>query len=157
MDYLRKTKGLHNLITVYSPDRFKDREQYLERYPGDDTIDVLGHDNYGAFRSLQTKDDARQALETLVALAGEHRKIAALTETGVGQNATNATWWTDVLLADIKASTETKKIAWVLVWRNADRRQNYAAYPESPTAESFKTFKHDPVTLFLEDLPPMYK
>lgn len=157
IDYLRKTKGLHNIITVYSPDRFKSREEYLERYPGDDYIDILGHDNYGAFRSAQTKDEARQALETVVALAEEHHKIAALTETGVGQNPANATWWTDVLLANIKSSPATKKIAWVLVWRNADRRQNYAAFPESPTAENFKAFERDPVTIFLEDLPPMYK
>jgi mannan endo-1,4-beta-mannosidase len=157
VDYLRKTKGLHNIITCYSPDRFKGRDEYLERYPGDDYIDILGHDNYGAFRSPQTKDEARQALEAVVALAEERNKIAALTETGVGQGLPNATWWTDVLLEVIKSSPSTKKIAWVLVWRNADTRQNYAAFPESATAENFKVFERDPLTLFLEDLPRMYE
>jgi mannan endo-1,4-beta-mannosidase len=157
MDYLRKTKGLHNIITAYSPDRFKSREHYLERYPGDDYIDIMGHDNYGAFRSPTTKDEARQALETVAAMADEHNKIAALTETGVGQGPANATWWTDVLLEVLKSSPSTKKIVWVLVWRNADKRQNYAAFPESATAENFKAFERDPLTLFLEDLPAMYK
>jgi mannan endo-1,4-beta-mannosidase len=158
MSYLRETKGLHNLITVYSPDRFKDRDEYLERYPGDDCIDVLGHDNYGAFRSPQTREEARRALETVVALAEERGKIAALTETGVNAAApANATWWTDVLLEDIRSSPATKKIAWVLVWRNADQRQNFAAFPNSPGAENFRTFEQDPLTEFLEDLPRMYE
>ncbi len=90
--YLRKTKGLHNVVTCYSPDRFKDRQEYLERYPGDDVIDVIGHDNHGDFRSAKTRDQARQALETVVALAQERNKIAAFTETGVGQGPRNATW-----------------------------------------------------------------
>jgi len=158
VDYLRKTKGLHNLITCYSPDRFKSREQYLERYPGDDYIDILGHDNYGDFRSLQTKAQAQSALETIVALAVEHNKIAALTETGVGASvAPNANWWTDVLLEVLKSSPSTRKIAWVLVWRNAGARQNYAAFPGAASAESFKAFERDPLTLFLEDLPRMYE
>jgi len=54
-DYLRKTKNLHHLLLCYSPDRFKDRSAYLERYPGDDYVDILGHDNYGALRSIATQ------------------------------------------------------------------------------------------------------
>jgi mannan endo-1,4-beta-mannosidase len=157
IDYLRKTKGLHNIITCYSPDRFKGEAEYLERYPGDDYIDIIGHDNYGDFRSIQTKDEARKALETVVSIAGQHNKIPALTETGVGQNADNATWWTDILLANVTSSDSTKKLAWVLVWRNEGKRQNYAAFPGAPTAENFKAFEAAPFTFFLEDLPPMYK
>lgn len=158
VDYLRKTKSLHHVVMCYSPDRFKDREQYLERYPGDDYVDILGHDNYGALRSSATKDQAKQALETVVALAEERNKIAALTETGVSAAApANAVWWTDVLLEVLKSSPATKKLAWVLVWRNADQRQNYAPFPTSPAAENFKLFERDPFTLFLEDLPRMYE
>ena len=130
---------------------------HLERYPGDDYIDIIGHDNYGDFRSIKTKNQAVQALEIIVSLAEERNKIAAFTETGVGQRTTNATWWTDVLLEVLKSSPSTKKIAWVLVWRNADKRQNYAAFPGATTVENFKAFEADPLTLFMEDLPQMYK
>ncbi len=157
IDYLRKTKGLHNIITCYSPDRFKSADEYLERYPGDDVIDILGHDNYGDLRSPDTKGQAQKALETVVALAQQRNKVAAFTETGVGQNERNAKWWTDILLQVVKASPETKKVAWVLVWRNEGRRQNYAPFPDAPTVENFKTFEADPFTLFLEDLPAMYE
>jgi mannan endo-1,4-beta-mannosidase len=157
IDYLRKTKGLHNIITCYSPDRFKSPAEYLERYPGDDYVDIIGHDNYGAFRSVQTKNEARKALEAVVSIAEQRNKIAAFTETGVHQNTDNATWWTDVLLENITSSDSTKKPAWVLVWRNEGKRQNYAAFPGAATAENFKSFEANPFTLFLEDLPPMYK
>jgi len=156
-DYLRKTKNLHHLLLCYSPDRFKDRSAYLERYPGDDYVDILGHDNYGALRSIATQAEAKRALETVVTLAEERNKVAALTETGVSAAApANATWWTDVLLEVLKSSPTTKKLAWVLVWRNADARQNFAPFPDSPGVENFKTFERDPITLFLEDLPRMY-
>jgi mannan endo-1,4-beta-mannosidase len=157
IDYLRKTKNLHNIITCYSPDRFKSQAEYLERYPGDDYIDIIGHDNYGDFRSVQTKDEACRALETVVSIAEQHNKIPALTETGVSQNAANATWWTDILLANITSNDSTKKLAWVLVWRNEGKKQNYAAFDGAPTAENFKAFEQNPFTIFLEDLPPMYK
>ncbi len=157
MDYLHQEKGLHNLITAYSPDRFEGRAEYLERYPGDDVVDIIGHDNYGDLRSSNTKDRICAALETVVALAQERNKVAALTETGVAQNAANAKWWTDILLDAIKSSDQTRKIAWILVWRNEGRRQNYAPFPDAPTVENFKAFEADPLTLFMEDLPPMYK
>ncbi len=156
IDYLRKTKGLHNIITAYSPDRFKSREEYLERYPGDDYIDILGHDNYGDFKSLQTKEQAVQALEILVSLAEERNKVAALTETGL-ETLPNPTWWMDVLLEVIKASLSTKKLAWVLVWRNGRPDHYYAPYPGQASAENFKAFERDSLTFFMEDLPPMYK
>ncbi len=158
VDYLRKTKGLHNIITCYSPDRFSDRQEYLERYPGDDYVDILGHDNYGDFRSIKTKAQAQRAFELVASLAEERNKIAAFTETGVrASSESNANWWTDVLLEIVKSSPSTKKIAWVLVWRNAGRRQNYAAFPGSASAENFKSFEADPFTLFMEDLPKMYE
>jgi mannan endo-1,4-beta-mannosidase len=156
IDYLRKTKGLHNIVTAYSPDRFKSREEYLERYPGDDYIDILGHDNYGDFKSLQTKDQAIQKLEILVSLAEERNKIAALTETGF-ETLPNPTWWTDVLLEVIRSSPSAKKLAWVLVWRNGRPDHYYAPYPGQTSAENFKAFEQDPFTLFMEDLPQMYK
>lgn len=156
MDYLRKTKSLHNIITAYSPDRFKGREEYLERYPGDDYIDIIGHDNYGDFRSIQTKDQAVQALEIVVSLAEERNKVAALTETGLNA-LPNPTWWTDVLLEVVKSSASTKKITWVLVWRNGRPDHYFAPYLGQASAENFKVFEEEPFTFFMEDLLPMYK
>jgi len=46
--YLRDTLGVHNFIYAFSPDnKFKTEQQFLERYPGDDYVDMVGMDNYG--------------------------------------------------------------------------------------------------------------
>ncbi len=158
IDYLRKTKGLHNIITAYSPDRYKGRREYLERYPGDDYVDIIAHDNYQDFVSIKTKTQAQKSLDILVSLAQERNKVAALSETGVNaSDVANARWWTDVLLEIIKTSPKGGSLAWVLVWRNARVDHCFAAFPGAPCAENFKAFERNPFTLFMEDLPPMYK
>jgi len=43
VEYLRKVKGLNNLLIAFSPDKnFVCKEDYLKRYPGDDVVDILG-------------------------------------------------------------------------------------------------------------------
>jgi mannan endo-1,4-beta-mannosidase len=46
VSYLQNEKNIHHLIYTYSTDRFKTEAEYLERYPGDDIIDILGFDLY---------------------------------------------------------------------------------------------------------------
>ena len=42
VEYLRDTKNVHNVIYAYSPDKsYTNAVSYLQRYPGDDYIDVL--------------------------------------------------------------------------------------------------------------------
>jgi mannan endo-1,4-beta-mannosidase len=156
IDYLRQTKGLHNLITCYSPDRFEDEAHYVERYPGDDYVDVVGHDNYSVHRSDEALSDVNRMLGILVSVADEHNKVAAFTETGL-ERIPDATWWTEVLLDTIKSSPAGRQLAWVLVWRNGRPDHYYAPYPGQTSAEDFRRFEADPFTLFLEDLPPMYE
>lgn len=82
---------------------------------------------------------------------------ASLERTSDGQGPRNATWWTAIPLGSPKSSPSTRRLAWVLVWRNADLRQNYAAFPRAATVDDFKAFEADPLTLFMEDLPQMYE
>jgi hypothetical protein len=44
--YLRDVKGVHNLLWCYSTDVVRDKAHYLECYPGDEYVDILGMDNY---------------------------------------------------------------------------------------------------------------
>ena len=46
LEYLRDTKGVHNLLYVYSPDIVSSQDNYLEFWPGDAYVDVLGLDAY---------------------------------------------------------------------------------------------------------------
>ena len=50
VSYLRDSLGVHNFIYAFSPDcKFNSEEEYLERYPGDEWVDMIGVDNYADF------------------------------------------------------------------------------------------------------------
>lgn len=84
VDYLTIDQGVNNVLFAYSPDnQFVDEATYLERYPGDGYVDVLGMDNYGDFRdgNQMTFDNANLKLQVISGLALAKGKVAAMTET----------------------------------------------------------------------------
>ncbi|WP_020530686.1 glycoside hydrolase family 26 protein [Flexithrix dorotheae] len=154
--YLRDENKLHNLIYVYATDVFKNKEHYLERYPGDDFVDVLAYDDYHHIKSKKGTDKLAERLTMLVEMAEERGKFAALSETGL-ETVSIENWWTDILLDGIQKSETGSQIAYVMVWRNGYPGHYYAPYPGHKCAPDFVKFKQSPFTLFESDLPNMYK
>jgi mannan endo-1,4-beta-mannosidase len=159
VEYLRDVKGVHNLLYAYSPDRFNTVQEYLEYYPGDEYVDILGMDDYSLGRpswaeGLVLKTGWR--LSTVARLAEERGKVAAFTETGA-EGIKDPTWWTGQLLATLKSDSLSQRVAWVLVWRNANESHHYAPYRGHPSASDFVQFYKDPLILFADDLPDMYR
>lgn len=160
VDYLREA-GVHNLLYAYSTDVFRGEEQYLEHYPGDAYVDVLGVDDYQALRSDEGVEVLASRLRRVVEMAEARGKIPALTETGL-EAIPDEDYWTDRLLAAFKADTVAQRIAYVLVWRNANAEHDranhyYAPYPGHPSAKSFVEMREDPLILFEDDLPDLYR
>ncbi|MCA1802977.1 MAG: glycoside hydrolase family 26 protein [Rhodothermaceae bacterium] len=160
VEYLRDEKGLHNLLYAYSPDRFDSPEHYLERYPGDEYVDILGYDDYWNVRDRERLPLFANGLRTVVELAEERGKIPALTETGL-EAIPDTTWWTDVLLAGITTDEITRRIAYAQVWRNTarsveNRDHFYAPYAGHLSAPDFVEFARHPLILLERDLPDMY-
>lgn len=160
VDYLRDEKGLHNLLYAYSPDRFDSAEVYLERYPGDDYVDILGYDDYWNVRDRERAEAFITGLQTVVSMAEERNKIPALTETGL-EAIPDTTWWTGVLLAGINASEITRRIAYVQVWRNTNRELEnrehfYGPYAGHHSAPDFVQFANHSLILLENDLPNLY-
>ncbi|OHX64797.1 glycoside hydrolase family 26 protein [Flammeovirga pacifica] len=159
VEYLRDKKGLHNIIYVYSTDAFNSEEAYLERYPGDKYVDILGFDDYGAFRANATPE--REAwiikeLEIVAKLADQKNKICAFTETGL-EAVTDDQFFTKKLLKKLNHNEWTKKAAYVMLWRNANyekeqRDHFYVPYKGHSSAQDFTEFKEDPSILFESDL-----
>ena len=159
VSYLRDSLEVHNFIYAFSPDnRFNSEEQYLERYPGDEWVDMVGMDNYGDFgRDGKYNIEAGiKKLKIVSDYAEKAGKLAAFTETGL-ETIPNPTWWTEILLKALKA--EKMKLAYVLVWRNDIRSPThyYAPFPGQTSEADFMKFYKDPYTLFENDLPKMYK
>ena len=157
VDYLRNEKGVHNVLYAYSPDVFKDKEHYMDRYPGDAYVDILGLDYYYRPDNIEKiKTDLPQKLVLVSELASEHGKVAAFTETGF-EAIPMENWWTQMLLHQV----ETAKIAYVLVWRNATNHSKpghyYAPFPGQVSAKDFVAFSRSERMCFQDRLPNLYK
>lgn len=156
--YLRDTLGVHNFIYAFSPDNmFTTEEQFLERYPGDAYVDMVGMDNYADMgRNRYAPELAASKLLIVSDYARKHGKLAAFTETGL-ESIPNETWWTGTLLKVLK--TPGLKLAYVLVWRNDKNSPThyYAPYPGQVSVPDFLTFYNDPFTLFEKDLKGIYR
>jgi len=155
--YLRDNIGVHNFIYAFSPDnKFRTESEFLERYPGDDYVDMVGMDNYGDMgRDRYALDIAVQKLKIVSDYAIKAGKLAAFTETGL-ESIPNTTWWTETLLKVIKS--EKIRLSYVLVWRNDTRSAThyYAPFPGQVSVPDFIKFYKDPYTLFESDLKNIY-
>jgi mannan endo-1,4-beta-mannosidase len=149
------------VLYAYSPgtESDGDPEKYMERYPGDDIIDVLGVDTYcGApdgdsvkIAAYAQKLDKHLAMIETIAKA--HGKALALTETGY-EGIPQKQWWTKTL-APVLAK---HPVAYVVVWRNAREKptHHFAPYPGHASAADFVSFYNLKKTLFLRDVNALY-
>ena len=166
VEYLRDEKGLHNLLYVYSPDVFETEAEYLERYPGDAYVDVLGSDDYQALRSDSTVADMTRRLGTVVRLAEARGKLAVLSETGL-EGVPDDDWWTNRLLRAIEADPDARRVAYALVWRNANAAVReaqgqsathwFGPHPGGADADDFRRFADTDFVLLEADLPDLYE
>lgn len=157
VSYLRDSLGVHNFLYAFSPDnRFRTREEFLERYPGDEWVDMVGMDNYGDLgRDRHDIALAAMKLKIVSDYAREAGKLAAFTETGL-ESIPDTKWWTQTLLKTMK--TGNMRLCYVLVWRNDSRSPThyYAPHPGHPSVPDFLEFYNDPYTLFENDLKDIY-
>lgn len=142
-------KGLKHLLYAYSPGAEPNNTaEYLERYPGDDMIDLIGFDTY-QFERREYLDNMEKSLKILTEVGKAHDKPIAVTETGY-EAIPDSTWWTETLMPVVSKYP----ISYVLVWRNARERPThyYAPYPGQVSAGNFVRFYQDPRTLFVRDM-----
>jgi len=148
--YLRETRNVHNLLYAYSTDRFTTADEYLERYPGDDLIDMVAFDLYD--RGPEYAATLGNCAKLVSKIAAEKGKIGAVSEAG-GPIAKNAEWWTKTVLETLRPYD----LSYVLVWRNPTVKSKAKDMPfgpskGSPSEQDFIRFHNDPKTLFLKDI-----
>ena len=157
VSYLRDELDVHNFIYAFSPDnRFTNEAEFLERYPGDEWVDMVGMDNYADMgRDQYDLDTAVKKLKIVSDYAIKKNKLAAFTETGL-ESIPNEKWWTDTLLKVMKS--DSLQLSYVLVWRNdaTSPTHYYAPFPGHISEPDFKTFYNDEFTLFENDLDNVY-
>jgi mannan endo-1,4-beta-mannosidase len=156
VDYLKNEKNLHHLLYVYNTSGdFNSKEEFLERYPGDDVVDMVSFDIY-QFGDPATDNRFLSALDQKLGMieeiAKEKGKIAALGETGY-EKIPYAQWWTNTLWKAIG----DHKISYVLVWRNHGLTHNgnwhyYVPKKHDVSSDDFRKFYHLDKTLFEKDV-----
>lgn len=137
-DYLSGERGLRNLIWSYSPGAGGVTEEiYMERWPGDEMVDMIGIDCYQYSTSEVFIADLANALDIMKKISAEHGKMMAVTEAGY-EGIPQADWWTGTLYEALK----DYPLSYVLTWRNAcDKPEHfYAPFPGHLSADDFKAF-----------------
>nr|1R7O_A Chain A, mannanase A [Cellvibrio japonicus] len=179
VEYLRDVKGVRNFLYAYSPNNFWDvtEANYLERYPGDEWVDVLGFDTYGPVADNADWFRNVVANAALVARMAEARgKIPVISEIGIRAPDIEAglydNQWYRKLISGLKADPDAREIAFLLVWRNAPQGvpgpngtqvPHYwvpANRPENinnGTLEDFQAFYADEFTAFNRDIEQVYQ
>lgn len=160
VDYLKNTKGVHNILYAFSPDNsYSTLTNYLSRYPGDGYVDLLGMDNYGDFNNQgQTgSDQANAKLKMISDLAVTKVKIAALTETGYQVTTTTPAingWFSTYMYNALTANNI--EISFVMFWNNTTSGY-WIPTPTDANAADFITFATKPKSTLVNTLPNMYK
>lgn len=154
--YLREVKKCHNLIYVYNTSGdFKNVNEFLQRYPGNDMADILSFDTYqwgDPSKESWFISNTANALKILDSAAAETNKLTAIAETGF-EAIPYPVWWTEVLHKAIG----NHKISYVLVWRNHGYNEGmkkmhyYAPFKGQVSEKDFIKFYEAPNTLFEKD------
>jgi hypothetical protein len=152
VSYLRDKRQLHHLIYVYNTADFGSSTEFLERYPGDEWVDVLSFDRYqfeGKNGTALFNEVMTNQLTILNQVAIQKNKPVALAETGY-EAIPDPTWWTTTLYPLLKKYP----LAFVLVWRNhgfmpsTGKMHHYAPYPGHLSEADFKKFHSFPEIFF---------
>jgi len=139
-DQLVNVHGLNNLIWVWTVDVTPGAEdQYLEWYPGDEYVDIVGFDVY------ENNTDAKnRQYEALVNMT-KGRKLVTISECGN--------------IPDPEKCMEAgNRWSWFMVWSSADANGNIVMTPDGwnlNTLDYWKKVMDSPYTLCREEMPSL--
>ena len=142
VDYLRDVKNIHNFLYVYSPGGpFESEDAYLDRYPGDNYVDILGFDMYDdnpAAGDNTWLNSFKNTMNVVDNIAKAHNKLSAVTEVGIRDTPSmngmkvsgNSTpdWFNDILNA-----VSGTNMSYFMTWANFSEQNFYEPYMVSST------------------------
>ena len=147
-DYLRDERGFKNLLWSYSPnlDGGWTEERFLQRYPGNDRVTLIGEDAYQWGAEEDFVKQLSADLDFLSVFAKRNGKLLAMTECGF-KNTPDPTWWTRVL----KPVMDKYALCYFLTWRNYPK-EYFGPSKDEPSGADFKKLYEAGNTLFLKDI-----
>ncbi len=138
VEYLRDTLHVHSLLYAFSTDcTFETEQQYLDRYPGDAYVDVVGLDDYADFENHRIREAAAR-LAIISAYAKRQGKIAALTEVGYRTQPVPARLYKDLYGAAL--ADPAIEIAFLMFWRQGKKHEGGVCFVPTPGSEAAEDF-----------------
>ncbi|KOV80482.1 alpha-mannosidase [Streptomyces sp. NRRL WC-3618] len=160
VEYLRDTRGVHNLLYSYSPNATfaGDPTGYLRTYPGDRFVDVLGYDSYDEGAGpTPWLDGLVKDLAMVVRLANARGKVPAFTEFGESGTEVRDPQWFTKLARAVEADPLARQMTYMLTWANfGGTKRAYVPYPGHVLLPDFVKYHQDPYTVFAADLRGVY-
>lgn len=176
VDYLKETKGVHNILYVYGPgSEAANVAEYGARYPGDAYVDMIGYDMYHSNPSQENEaaflSNVKSQNAILRAFATAHNKLYAITETGVADGAialkrsgNDVKDWYMQLLNNL----DGEGVSYFLVWANfSENGSFYLPYVVEKKEggilhghemlDEFIEFYNDPRSVFATDMNNEFK
>lgn len=158
IDYLRREKGVRNILIAYSPSKPSLNEALTRAmYPGDNYVDIIGFDAYQTDEELKPliKNGARFVCNW----AAEKNKVPAITEFGIRnglQNSVSTDFFLNGFLNQVKNDEPGANVTYALTWMNTETNAYWTPLKGQPNYNSFVNFYNDSTTFFLNDLNDIY-
>ena len=142
VEYLRDTKEVHNILYLYGPgSEASSFEEYGERYPGDEFVDLIGFDTYDSKpvpdeEGYVFQENFENSVKLTDTFAKQHGKLFAVTEIGIaGMTDTDnrrPEWFMEIL--DI-LSKDIYDCSFFMTWTNYSDSSFYTPYVASINQE----------------------
>ncbi|GGJ47458.1 glycosyl hydrolase [Deinococcus roseus] len=163
VEYLRDVKNVHNFLYAFSPGSpFNSTEStFLETYPGDDYVDILGFDTYYDSKTQGWFQGAVQDAKLISKLADQKGKVSAFTEfghSGLKSTGTQDLNFFTKLLAALQSDRDASRMAYMLTWANFSSDALFVPYKNAPglgdheLLPDFTEYYKDPYTLFSKEV-----
>ncbi len=161
VEYLRDERDIHNLLYLYGPgSEAASLEEYEERYPGDEYVDLVGFDTYDNNPAPDEEGytflkNFENTLKLTDAFAKEHGKLMAVTETGMSSMKSGGIpetgnrrprWYTEMLDIMVKPEYDC---CYFMLWSNYARSGGYYTPFVVERREGGKVFGHELLDSFI--------
>lgn len=149
--YLRDEKKIDNVLFAFSFYNPESPESLKEYYPGDGYVDIIGAELLlDSVSGIGTyKADLKKSVALVSAFAAQHKKIPAVTATGMeGVKVPN------FFTACIAPAIAGSHLGYVMFWKNSWKDEKYYHVPVvgHPAAADFKAFAASDSILMCSDV-----
>ncbi|MBB4035359.1 mannan endo-1,4-beta-mannosidase [Dysgonomonas hofstadii] len=155
VEYIRSERNIHHVLYAYSIRATDNPDELLNLYPGNEYIDIIGVNYYFPDNDykLGQRDIFDQTLAVVCDFAEKHKKIPALTETGM-EGIKTPNYFTGQLYPILSKY----ELSYVLFWRNAWNMEEhyYVPIPGHPAVDDFVNFTAKSTIFLREDIKEDY-